>query len=158
MEVTFRYNGTEKTVQVVPDAPANHYLSDVHGRRGTCGDGSCLQCTVLLGSRVTATCSLPAYRLEGADVVDLAGLERDTLYFDIHRAFEKIGITRCQEALPGLIFLAYQLLGENPLPGDDELREYSRHMTTRCVSRDEFERAVRLAGRVHKRKHRELPK
>lgn len=158
MEVTFYYNGTRKTVSVVPDTPAHQYLGEVHGRRGTCGDGSCLQCTVLMGNRVTATCALPAYRLHGAEVVDIAGLENDALYFDIHRAFEKIGITRCGAALQGLVFLAYQLLGENSLPGDEELREYSRHMTTRCVSRDEFERAVRLAGRVHARKHRELPR
>ncbi|MFW5826480.1 MAG: hypothetical protein ACOCU4_00215 [Alkalispirochaeta sp.] len=158
MEVTFTYNGTRKTVSVVPDTPAHQYLSEVHGRRGTCGDGSCLQCTVLMGNRVTATCTLPAYRLQEAEVVDTDGLKDDALYYDIHRAFEKIGITRCGEALQGLVFLAYQLLGENPLPGDEELREYSRHMTTRCVSRDEFERAVRLAGRVHTRKHRELPR
>lgn len=155
MEIRFRYNNRPRTVEVGPDTPASSCLSDEHQRRGTCATGNCLQCAVLLGGRVVPSCSLPAFRLEGAEVLDLEGLAGDRLHDTIMRAFDKVGISRCREALPGLLFLAYQLLNENPLPGDEELREYSRYLTTRCISREEFERAVRLAGRVYNRKHRE---
>tara|TARA_B100000614_G_scaffold252060_1_gene264262 strand:+ start:571 stop:1047 length:477 start_codon:yes stop_codon:yes gene_type:complete len=152
VQVEFWFNGQRRSLSVIPDVPAQEYLGEIHGRRGTCGDGSCLQCAILLGGRVVTACSLPAYRLDGAEIVDLDGMHGDTLHHDIMRAFDKIGISRCRAALPGLVFLAYQLLSDNPLPGDEDLHEFSRHLTTRCVSREEFERAVRLAGRVHKRK------
>lgn len=155
MIVRFTFNSAPRTADVVPDVPAAEYLGERYQRLGPCADESCLHCTVLFGGRVVNACSLPAYRLDGMDLVDIDGLGADRLYQTIVRAFDKIGIGRCRGALPGLILLAYQLLSDNPLPGDEELQEYSRHITTRCVSREEYERAVRLAGRVHKRKHHE---
>jgi aerobic-type carbon monoxide dehydrogenase small subunit (CoxS/CutS family) len=95
------------------------------------------------------------FRVEGMTIQDTEGLAADTLFRDIKKAFEKIGIHRCTEALPALQMLAYQLLSEVPMPTDKELQDYSRHITSRCVSRNEFERATRLAGRVHKRRRHE---
>lgn len=158
MKVSFVYNGRRRSMEVQPQEPAHRYLGGHRDRQGVCGDGSCMNCAILLGGRVVTACGLPAYRLDGAEIVDLEGLKSDTLHRDIMRAFDKVGITRCVDSLPGLVFLAYQLLADNPLPGDDDLHDISRHLTSRCVSRDEYERAVRLAGRVHKRKHHELPR
>jgi aerobic-type carbon monoxide dehydrogenase small subunit (CoxS/CutS family) len=155
MKVEFLFNGKRRSEEVAPEDAALHYLGDEYAQRGSCGNGSCMQCSVLLNGRVVNSCALPAYRLDGAEIVSHEGLGNDPLHRDILRAFEKVGLNRCRETFPGLVLLAYQLLSDTPIPGDAELHEYSRHLSTRCVSREEFERATRLAGRVHKRKRHE---
>ena len=55
MQVEFWFNGQRRSLSVIPDVPAQEYLGEIHGRRGTCGDGSCLQCAILLGGRVVTT-------------------------------------------------------------------------------------------------------
>jgi aerobic-type carbon monoxide dehydrogenase small subunit (CoxS/CutS family) len=155
MQVRFSLNGRSHVVEVDPTAPAQRYLGEQRKREAICGDRGCMRCLVLLGGRVVPACIVPAYRLSDAELIDFDGLEDDDLVRDIMRAFHKIGISRCESALPGLVLSAYQLLIENPLPTDTELEEQSLYLTSRCLSRDEFERAVRLAGRVYKRKQRE---
>ena len=152
MQVSFHMNGIERSLEVEPLRPAAAYLSDAYKRRARCSDGRCLQCLLLLGGRVVPACSLPAYRLDGATIHDVEGLGHDELYQAIMRAFDKIGLSRCGGTLPGLVLLAYQLLTTNAVPPDDELQETRRHIRSRCVSRDEWERATRLAGRVWSRK------
>ncbi|MCG8480902.1 MAG: hypothetical protein MI724_17545 [Spirochaetales bacterium] len=114
-----------------------------------------MRCAIVLAGRVVPACSVPVFRVQGAELRDLDGLADDPLYQDIIRAMEKIGVTRCTEVLPGVVLSAYQLLSETETPTDEQIHEYSRHLAGRCLSRDEFERAVRLASRVQERKRRE---
>ncbi len=114
-----------------------------------------MRCSIVLAGRVVPACTVPIFRLQGADVRDLDGLADDPLYQDIMRAMDKIGITRCTEVLPGVVLAAYQLLSETETPTEERIQDHSRHLAGRCLSRDEFERAVRLASRVQERKRRE---
>lgn len=158
MKVTFRYNDQERTIDAEPHEPLLHHLRPEGTQDGACLNGRCLRCSVLIAGRVLPACRVPVYRVDGANVYDIEGLEHDSLFRDIRKAFDKIGVHRCREALPALMMLAYQLLSEVSIPTDSELRDYSRHITSRCISRDEFERATRLAGRVQKRRRNEQPR
>lgn len=155
MRITFFHNDTERRIDAKPRDTLLDHLREEGSHDGACLNGKCLRCSVLLGGRVVPACHVPIFRVDGMEVRDAAGLEHDSLYRDIRKAFEKIGIQRCDEALPALMMLAYQLLTEVSMPTDAELRDYSRYITSRCVSRDEFERATRLAGRVQKRRRNE---
>lgn len=155
MKITFVHNDTERTVEANPHESLLNHLTPGGDQDGPCPNGRCLRCSVLLGGRVVPACSVPVFRVDGMTVRDINGLQHDSLFRDIRKAFDKIGVNRCQEALPALTMLAYQLLSEVSIPTDAELRDYSRHITSRCISRDEFERATRLAGRVQKRRRNE---
>jgi len=158
MQITFVHNDRERTVEADPGDTLLDHLHPGGDQNGPCLNGRCLRCSVLLAGRVVPACQVPIFRVEGQTVRDIDGLEHDSLYRDIRKAFDKIGVSRCREALPALTMLAYQLLSEVSMPTDSELRDYSRHITSRCVSRDEFERATRLAGRVQKRRRNEQPR
>jgi aerobic-type carbon monoxide dehydrogenase small subunit (CoxS/CutS family) len=157
VKITFVHNDTERTIEANPHESLLNHLTPGGSQDGPCLNGRCLRCSILLGGRVVPACSVPVFRVDGMTVRDISGLEHDSLFRDIRKAFDKIGVNRCQEALPALIMLAYQLLSEVSIPTDAELRDYSRHITSRCISRDEFERATRLAGRVQKRRRNEQP-
>jgi aerobic-type carbon monoxide dehydrogenase small subunit (CoxS/CutS family) len=155
MKISFIHNDRPRTVEADPGDTLRRHITPAGDQEGPCLTGRCLRCSVLLAGRVVPACQVPIFRVEGMTVHDMEGLDSDTLYRDIRKAFEKIGIHRCVEALPALHMLAYQLLSEASMPTDAELRDFSRHITSRCVSRNEFERATRLAGRVHKRRRNE---
>lgn len=155
MTVDFVLNGSHARAKGAPDDPAWPHIDPNGARDSVCADGLCLQCAVLLGERVVPTCILPLYRLEENEIRTRESLRDDPLYQTIMRAFDKVGISRCGDSLNALVMLAYQLLSENSVPSENDLQQYSRYISTRCISRDEFERAVRLAGRVHKRRSSE---
>lgn len=149
------YNGTRRTLETAPTVSLYQLISERGQEEGPCADGRCMRCAVLLGGRVVPSCLVPAYRAADATIEDLDGLAEDPLYLDIARAFEKVGLNRCRETYPAMVMLARQLISEIPLPSDADLRAAGGELVTRCASRDEFERAVRLAARVHSRRRRE---
>ena len=155
MKIEFTLNGTRRTINCEPTDPSWPLIAVEGAREGRCRGGNCLRCAVLLGDRPVPSCILPAYRLQGAQVTTLEGMGDNTVFRDIMRAFDKVGLSRCEDALPSLVMLAYQIISEKGTPSDIEIQGYSRYLVTRCAGRDEFERAVRLAGRLHGRKRGE---
>ena len=151
MKIEFTLNGIRRVIECAATEPAWPYLSEEGAREGRCRGGNCLRCAVLLGDRPVTSCILPAYRLQGAQITTLEGMGDNPLFRDIMRAFDKVGVSRCEDALPGLVMLAYQIISEKGTPSDVEIQNYSRYLVTRCAGRDEFERGVRLAGRLHGR-------
>lgn len=149
MKIEFTLNGTHRVIECESTEPAWPHLAEEGAREGRCRGGNCLRCAVLLGDRPVLSCILPVYRLQGAQVTTLVGMGDNTLFRDIMRAFDKVGVSRCEDALPGLVMLAYQIISDKGVPSDMDIQDYSRYLVTRCAGRDEFERAVRLAGRVH---------
>lgn len=149
MKITFTLNQIQRTINCKPTESAWPHISVEGAQEGRCRSGSCLRCAVMLGDRPVPSCVVPAYRLQDAEVTTLEGLGNNPVFRDIMRAFDKVGISRCEDALPGLVMLAYQIITEKGIPSDLEIQSYSRYLVTRCAGRDEFERAVRLAGRLH---------
>lgn len=155
MKIEFTMNGMHHRVEYPATDPAWPLISADGAREGRCRGGNCLRCVVLLGDRPVPSCILPAYRLADARITTLEGMGDNPIFRDIMRAFDKVGISRCEDAMPGLVMLAYQIISEKGTPSDPEIQDYSRYLVTRCAGRDEFERAVRLAGRLHGRKRGE---
>lgn len=157
MKIEFMLNDSHREIECSPTDPAWPLIMIEGAREGRCRGGNCLRCAVLIGDRPVPSCILPAYRLHGAQITTMEGLGDNRIFRDIMRAFDKVGISRCEDALPGLVMLAYQILTEKKAPSDIEIQGYSRYLVTRCAGRDEFERAVRLAGRLSGRKRGERP-
>lgn len=155
MTIEFTLNGEHQTMIIDVDDNALACLPERFRGEGRCLDGGCGRCSILLSGRVVPACNTPAYRLHNSEVFTVEGLQGDRLYRSIRRAFEKVGLDRCREAWSSMIMLAYQILSEIENPTETEIQRYSRYFESRCAARDEFDRAVRLAGRVHfgRRRH-----
>lgn len=155
MKIEFVVNGINRTISCEPTDTAWQYISPAGAQDGHCETRRCMRCTILLGGRPVPACILPAYRLHGMDVVTLEGLGEDELFRDIMRAFDKVGISRCEEVLPALVMLAWQLLQEHGPLAEDEIPQWSRSFQSRCAGPDEFERALRLAAKLRGRRRNE---
>lgn len=152
MKIHCTINGTARTFDCPATAPAWSYISPEGSREGQCEHRRCMRCTVLLGGRPVPACILPMYRLQGMEITTMEGLGDTDLFRDIMRAFDKVGISRCEDVLPALVMLAWQLLSERGLSTEEEIPAWSRSFQSRCAGPDEFERALRLAAKLRGRR------
>ena len=144
-------------VTVTKDLPAGRSLMEVigDGQETPCQDGSCLRCLVLLGDRVVPACKTPAFRAQSVDITTPNGLDQRKEYRDIIKAFRKVGLETCIETEPYLILLAFHLLMERESPTEEDFHRLSRHLNDRCSNREDFERALRIAVGLRRRRHHE---
>ena len=75
--------------------------------------------------------TLAAY-VQGAEVVTIEGLARDDELDPVQRTFLELGAVQCGYCTPGMIMMTKALLGENPNPTRDEVREALAGNLCRC--------------------------
>ncbi len=155
MTIQAQVDGVTITRDLPPEASVMEFVGD--GRDQPCADGRCLRCLVLLGDRVVHACRVPAYRAHNGNVTTAAALDSRPEYRDILRAFRRVGLGTCAEAHPYLVFLAIHHLSEGPSPGTGETGLLSRHINDRCSNRTDFERALRIAAGMRRRRTHERP-
>ena len=152
MQVHFTIDGVPQIRDVQLGESAMPYLNVDAEQEGVCEGGNCLKCAVLFGNRVVLSCALPAFRLDGATIYTTKGLSADPIFHAIERAFAKLEILSATRSLPAILMYAYQLLSEHANPSDEQLHDFSRFIDSKAINRDQFERAVRLAGHIMKRR------
>ena len=97
---------------------------------------------------------VPLFRVEGAVIKTRADLVTTELGRTIERAFLRVGIDECPAAYDGLFVFAYHLIGNTQHLSEATIRRSGRYVAASCVSREQFERALRLAERVYRRAQR----
>ena len=134
-EISLVVNGSSHTVRVGDHWTLLDLLHDALDLRGTkdgCGEGVCGACTVLVNGRAVRACLTLAAYVQGAEVVTIEGLARDDELDPVQRTFLELGAVQCGYCTPGMIMMAKALLGENPNPTRDEVREALAGNLCRC--------------------------
>lgn len=134
-EISLVVNGTSHTVRVGDHWTLLDLLHDALDLKGTkdgCGEGVCGACTVLVNGRAVRACLTLAAYVQGAEVVTIEGLARDDELDPVQRTFLELGAVQCGYCTPGMIMMAKALLGENPNPTRDEVREALAGNLCRC--------------------------
>lgn len=134
-EISLVVNGTSHTVKVEDHWTLLDLLHDALDLKGTkdgCGEGVCGACTVLVNGRAVRACLTLAAYVQGAEVVTIEGLARDDELDPVQRTFLELGAVQCGYCTPGMIMMAKALLGENPNPTRDEVREALAGNLCRC--------------------------
>lgn len=114
--------------------------------REGCGVGACGTCTVLMDGKPVNSCLLLARRVEGREIVTVEGLSASGKLDVIQEAFIEQRALQCGYCTPGFILSVKALLDENPLPTDEEVREFLSGNLCRCAGYADILRAVRAAA------------
>jgi carbon-monoxide dehydrogenase small subunit len=125
------------------------YLRERLGKTGTvigCDTSNCGACTVHLDGMSVKSCSVLAVQANGAEVLTIEGLERDGQLHPMQQAFHDNHALQCGYCTPGMIMQSIDLLGENPDPSDQEIREGIEGNLCRCTGYQNIVRAVRDAA------------
>ena len=76
VNISFKLNGRDMSVEVLPNTLLVDLLRDVLGLKGTkvgCREGECGVCTVLIDGEAVNSCILPAAKVGGKSVVTIEG-------------------------------------------------------------------------------------
>jgi carbon-monoxide dehydrogenase small subunit len=112
------------------------------GSKNACEQGECGSCSVLLDGELVCSCLVLAAQAEGHEVTTVEGLRMNR----VQEAFVQTGAVQCGFCTPGFVVAATDLLGRNPSPSDDEIREALSGNLCRCTGYQKIFDAVKAAA------------
>ncbi len=148
--VTFRINGTARTIDVERDVPLLWVLRDELGMTGTkygCGVAQCGACTVHIDGRATRSCVLPAAALQDRDVVTIEGVSGD-IARAVQDAWRRLDVAQCGYCQSGQIMSAIALLSEIRRPSDADIDAAMSGNVCRCATYVRIRAAIHEAART----------
>jgi carbon-monoxide dehydrogenase small subunit len=93
------------------------------GAKVGCLDSACGACTVNIDGKAVRSCSVLALQAGGHEVTTIEGVADGDKLHPIQEAMVEYGAIECGFCTPGMVMSAMALLGENPKPTREEIRE-----------------------------------
>ncbi len=152
-QVRVTVDGVTYADEVEPRMLLVYYLRERLGKTGTvvgCDTSNCGACTVHLNGQSVKSCSVLAVQADGAEVTTIEGVARDGKLHPVQQAFHDNHALQCGYCTPGMIMQAIDLLGDNPDPDEQEVREGMEGNLCRCTGYQNIVRAVQDAAQKMK--------
>lgn len=150
MQVELTVNGRKRTAENVWAGESLLYVLrerlGLRGSKNACEQGECGSCSVYMDGGLVCACLVSAGQADGAEVVTVEGLAEGGGLHPIQQAYISEGAVQCGFCTPGLIVATHELLGRDPDPSDDEIREALAGNLCRCTGYEKIIDAVRLAA------------
>ena len=154
IELSFKLNGRDTSIQVLPDTLLADLLRDTLGLTGTkigCRAGECGVCTILLDGSPVNSCLLPALKVAGRSVTTIEGLADEDGRLDvIQESFMNEGAVQCGFCTPGMILNAKELLEREASPTDTDIKNAISGVLCRCTGYSKIVQAVKTASQAKK--------
>jgi len=155
MGLAFTLNGKK----VMTQANVNSRLIDILrgtfkliGAKSACLIGVCGACTIVFNGRVTKSCLIPAFQVQGSDVITIESFSETESCQDIINGFEKAGIENCGYCNVGKIFIAEAILAKNSQPSREDILSAFSGIRCRCTEEESLISAVLTAADVRQRR------
>ena len=149
-ELSFKLNGQDISIQILPNTLLVDLLRDHLGLTGTktgCRQGECGVCTVLLDGAPVNSCLLPAVKVAGRSVTTIEGLAKDDGSLDIiQERFISEGAVQCGFCTPGMIMNAKALLDREAAPSEIDIKKAISGVLCRCTGYGKIVQAVKSAS------------
>ncbi len=129
-------NGIRRTLDIDTRLRLVDVLRDKMQLTGThlgCGTGNCGACTVMLDGRTAKSCCTLAVDIEGSSISTIESVADGDQLHPVQRAFVERHGLQCGFCTPGMILSTLQLLQDNPMPDDDEIRHAIAGNICRCT-------------------------
>lgn len=148
-QITFNVNGQFNTVIIEPGEMLVDVLRKKLGLTGTkvgCNEAECGACTVLINGEPILSCTFPAAKASGKEIITIEGLESDGVLHPLQEAFILHGAVQCGFCIPGQIMTAAGLLRNNSNPSRDDIRSALKDTLCRCGGYPGIEAAILAAA------------
>lgn len=147
--IVFSVNGTETSIEVVPETALIDMLRDgllLKGAKRSCDMQVCGACTVLVNGIPVSACTVPAFEVRGTRVTTIEGIASDDRLTSLTDAFIDNAAIQCGFCTPGMVLAAKSLLDRNPDPSDDEIKDYMSGNLCRCTGYKKIVEAIHEAA------------
>ena len=150
MQIHLTVNGEEHEVDDVWEGESLLYVlrerMGLPGSKNACEQGECGSCSIYMDGALVCACLVLAAQANGRDVTTVEGLAGNGDLHPIQAAFVEAGAVQCGFCTPGLIMATHELLGRNPAPADEEVREALAGNLCRCTGYEKILDAVRISA------------
>jgi aerobic-type carbon monoxide dehydrogenase small subunit (CoxS/CutS family) len=141
-------NGTEHSVEALPDMPLLWVLRDIVGLTGTkygCGVGACGACTVLVDGDEMRSCQLAVADIGHKQITTIEGLSKDGNH-PLQKAWLAEDVPQCGYCQCGQIMGAAALLKRKPHPTDADIDQAMSSHICRCGTYVRIRSAIKEAA------------
>ena len=145
-------NNIEYSNLVEPRLLASDYIRDNLNLTGThigCEHGVCGSCTIKINGVTARACLKFAVQLNGKKVETVESLSENSEKKFILNAFKKHHALQCGFCTPGFLMTVDELLEDNQLLTEEEIRSYLSGNLCRCTG---YENIVKAVKELMKRK------
>ena len=152
VRISVTVDGVAREDDVEPRLLLVHYLRERLGLVGTpvgCDTSNCGSCTVLIDGRSAKSCSVLAAQADGTSITTIQGLANGE-WHPVQTAFKECHGLQCGYCTPGMVMAAVDLLGENPSPSEQEIREGLEGNLCRCTGYHNIVKSVAYAAELMK--------
>ncbi len=149
MKVRMRVNGNQVEREIPADRLLVDFIREDLGLMGTkkgCEEGECGACTLIMNGKSVASCLIPAFKADGAEILTVEGLADDAQLHPLQQAFLEEGAVQCGYCTAGMLLSAKALLDENPNPTVQEVKKGLSGNLCRCTGYTKIIRAVQMAS------------
>mgnify|MGYP003321910111 CR=1 FL=1 len=149
MEVSMTVNGTTYTNDVEPRTLLVHYLRENLRLTGTnvgCDTSQCGACTIHVNGEAVKSCTMFAVQADGSEITTIEGLAKDGELHPVQKAFWENHGLQCGYCTPGMIMAAVEMLGNNPNPNEEEIRNGLEGNFCRCPGYHNIIKSVKAAA------------
>lgn len=146
-------NGRPIEAEVEPDETLLFFLRDklgLTGTKGSCLEGECGSCTVIVDGRALNSCLVLCPQMQGRRIETIEGLANGDKLHVLQDKFLASGAAQCGYCTPGLIMAAKALLDQNPNPTEQEFFEGMEGNICRCTGYAAICEAIRSAAQQWK--------
>src|SRR3974390_2347426 len=134
--VMLKVNGRVGSETIAPRMLLSDFLRQHLGLTGThvgCEHGVCGACTVLLDGAPVRSCLMLAVQADGHEIATVEGLASETGLHPVQQAMHEHHGLQCGYCTPGILMTMTAFLGENPSPGEEQVREALSGNLCRCT-------------------------
>jgi carbon-monoxide dehydrogenase small subunit len=151
--ISLTINGSSEQVDVPSNLTLLQMLREklaLTGTKNGCMAGECGACTVMLNGEPVNSCMVLAVECDGAEVLTVEGLAKDSLLDPIQESIIDQGGVQCGFCTPGILISARALLDRKPNPSEADIREALVGNLCRCTG------YLRIIEAVHEASERQL--
>ncbi len=151
--ITLTINGSSEQVDVPSNLTLLQMLREklaLTGTKNGCMAGECGACTVMLNGEPVNSCMVLAVECDGAEVLTVEGLAKDSVLDPIQETIIDQGGVQCGFCTPGILISARALLDRKPNPSEADIREALVGNLCRCTG------YLRIIEAVHEASERQL--
>ena len=160
MTVRFILNGEDIEIQTEANKRLISILRErfsLTSPKSGCLQGSCGACSVIFNGAVSPSCLIPAFKLQGSEIITLEGFSQQDEYQDIAAGFAEAGTESCGYCDAGKILGTELLLDTNLQPSKEEFSAVFRGIQCRCTEPESLYRGILAAGNARQRRRHGHP-
>jgi carbon-monoxide dehydrogenase small subunit len=155
MTVRFILNGEDMEINVESNQRLITILREGFGlgsAKSGCFHGSCGACSVIFNGAVSPSCLIPAFRLQGSEIITLEGFSQQDEDQDIAAGFAETGVESCGYCDAGNILTTELLLETNLQPSKEVFLAAFRSIRCRCTDMEKLYQGILAAGTARQRR------